>query len=234
MNVPATSCALPRRRPGVLHQRLPDPLRDRADQLARGKRVIEHDAGIVDRRVIDRSSSRRCPDRSRPRRRGQPFGKVCAYRTVALVSSASPCCFMCRRDRKQRHAAVRADDQEASVLVGDVGFRRLEQPRSIGFAFFQHQVDGAIERCADRHGGARATARISAQVEIGVAVAVRNLRRRNAEPRGDQARIDRGVALPGVLHADAEHEILAPRTAATHFPSAARRHVRGSRRRRCP
>ena len=36
---------------GGLHQRLPDPLREPADQLALDQRVIEHDAGIVHRRI---------------------------------------------------------------------------------------------------------------------------------------------------------------------------------------
>ena len=38
---------------GVLHQRLPDALREPADQLALDERVIEHDAGIVHRRIGD-------------------------------------------------------------------------------------------------------------------------------------------------------------------------------------
>src|SRR5947209_2195332 len=34
-----------------------------------------------------------------------------------------------------------------------------------------------------------------------------DLRRRYAEPRGDQARVDCGVTLAGILHSDAEHKL---------------------------
>ena len=232
MNVPATSCPFAVVIDGVLHQRLPDPLREPADELARDQRVIEHDAGIVHRRIgddrhdagirIDLDLGDVAAVREGLRRLGRRLG---VERVAVLLRM--------RRDLEQRDAPVGADDGEVSALVDHVRLGGFQHARRDRLCLLQHQVDGAIERAADRHGRTRADRRVALQVHVRVAVPMHDLRRRDAELRGDQARVDRGVALAGVLHADAEHELARPRTAATRSRSAARPHARGNTRCRC-
>ena len=94
---------------GVLQQRLPDPLREPADELALDERVIEHDAGIVHRRIGDDLDRRRYRDRSRPRRcgsRSESLRRVDRRLGVEAVGIAAAA-FGARRDLEQRRRAGR-------------------------------------------------------------------------------------------------------------------------------
>ena len=192
---------------GVLHQRLPDALREAADELARDQRVIEHDAGIVHRRIgddLDHAGIRIDLDLGDVAAVREGLRRVDRRLGVERVAGR-PCARAATSNSETRRSVPTTS--KCPLAIGDVGLGRFQHAGGDRLRLLQHQVDGAIERAADRHGGARADRRIALQVEIGVAVPMRDLRGRNAELRADQARIDRGVALAGVLHADAEHQL---------------------------
>jgi hypothetical protein len=119
---------------GVFHQRLPDTLRERADKLTFGKRVVEDHTRIIDRRIgddlgdagvrIDLDLGNMAAVRERLRRVDGGLGvERVAGRLGAL------------RDREQRDAPVGADDLEMTFTIGHIGIGRLQHPAAIGFAF---------------------------------------------------------------------------------------------------
>ncbi len=165
----------------------------------------------------------------------QPFGKVCGVSTVALVSRRyrpSASCACASSNSPTRRSVPTTSKCPARYAMSAVG--RFQQCCRERLCLLQHQVDRAIQRAADRHGRARADRRVALDAEVRVSVAMPDLRRRYAELRADDARIDRRVALAGVPHADPEQRASCRRTVQRGvLRSASRPHVPGNTRCRC-
>ena len=106
------------------------------------------------------------------------------------------------RDLAQRHAPVGAGDGEHPVRECDVAGGRFEQMRRDLLALLDDLHRRAVERrAADRH-GARAERAGAVGHLIGVALDDLDARHRHAEPRRNDLREGRGVALAVIVGAE--------------------------------
>ena len=199
---------------GVLGQRLAEPLRHAAVDLARDDGVIQHVAAIADRRIGN--------DRHRAGRRIDfDLGDVAAVRerrrcldgclgVEALGDHRVACQFSSTLGHfEQRHLARRSAHAEPAVAVIDIAVARLQQHGGDALAFLDHLVGSNGNRAADIHRRARGDGAEPRHVARRVAGGDRHRLGRDAEPaRGHFAKHSR-VPLPAAAGADADGHLVA-------------------------
>src|SRR5258708_37380533 len=91
----------------------------------------------------------------------------------------------------------------------EVGRRGLERPGGEGLAVGRHQIEAVDDGTARRDRGARRDRWETGDVQVGIAVPMLDLVRRNAEALGREPREDGRMPLAGRLDAEGENHPLA-------------------------
>ncbi len=215
-----------------LPQRLADALGDAAMDLSLDEHGIEHVSAIVDGGVGARGRPLRCPDRSRPRRCGSHSGRSAGRSAWPLVSSDSFSVPGAPGHLEQGHAAVGTGDAKRAIAAYSMSASAVSSSCEASLRPFSiDQLDRAHERAAGGRGRARGDRRAARDVEVGVALMHDDAGLGDAEPRGGEPAIERGVALSRRMHAERhDQRVVAGKANAGFIARHAARHARGSRK----